>query len=80
MKIEPLVMPWAILTPFLILQPQSALLEDLQNIESSLNSCKKKKKWFIVLTVMRLVIIVQHATTHYRDYLTKLYDVTLTLY
>ena len=46
-----------ILIPFLILQPQSNLLEDLGNIESSLNSCKKKK-WFIVLVVMSLSIIV----------------------
>ena len=47
-----------ILIPFLILQPQSNLLEDLGNIESSLNSCKKKKKQFIVLVVMSLGIIV----------------------
>ena len=33
-----------ILIPFLILQPQNDLLEDLENVESSLNSCKKKKK------------------------------------
>ena len=68
-----------ILIPFLILQPQSNLLEDLGNIESSLNSCKKKK-WFIVLVVISLGIIVSIVIIHCRKYLIKLHNVRSTLY
>ena len=32
--------------PFLILKPQSTLLRDLGNVESSLNSCKKNGSSF----------------------------------